>query len=164
MPLRIETFRNDSGGNALYKALSHPLAAERIQTLLAKLKSCGPFAVYDPDGIAEAFALFHPLPAPAQYLVQNLEHLGRRFQGIEAWPVTAIETADAATLFVTSFDTEKKLAQIRHLLAARMEIFSLDPAKLPAELLTVPARYLSPLNFATNFAFSRHHRLTFPAP
>src|ERR1700733_594029 len=46
-----------------------------------------------------------------------------------------------------------------------METFSLDALKLPPELLTVPGRYLSPLNFATNFAFFRdeaghHTRLT----
>jgi hypothetical protein len=165
MPLRIETFRNDSGGNALYKALSHPLAAEKAQALLAKLGASGPLAIYDPDGIAEAFDIFYPLPAPAHYFVQNLQHAGRRFRDVEAQAITAIETANAAALFVASFDAERKLAQIRHLLPANVEIFSLDALKLPGELLTLPARYVSPLNFATNFVFFRdeaghHTRLT----
>jgi hypothetical protein len=165
MPLRIETFRNDSGGNALYKALSHPLAAEKAQALLAKLAASMPFALYDPDGIAEAFDVFHPLPAPALYFVQNLQHLGRRFREIEVQPVTAISNTHMAALFVASFDTERKLAQIRHLLPTGVEIFSLDALRLPAELLTLPTRYLSPLNFATNFVFFRdeaghHTRLT----
>jgi hypothetical protein len=165
MPLRIETFRNDSGGNALYKALSHPLAAEKAQALLTKLGASGPFPIYDPDGIAEAFNVFYPLPAPAHYFVQNLQHLGRRFRDVEAQPITAIETANATALFVASFDAERKLAQIRHLLPENVEVFSLDALKLPGELLTLPARYISPLNFATNFVFFRdeaghHTRLT----
>lgn len=165
MPLRIETFRNDSGGNALYKALSHPVAAEKAQALLAKLHAGGAFAVYDPDGIAEAFDLFYPLPAPAHCFVQKLEHLGRRLHDVEAQPITAIATADVTALFVATFDAERKLAQIRHLVPANVEIFSLDALKLPGQLLTLPARYLSPLNFATNFVFFRdetahHTRLT----
>ena len=163
MPLRIETFRNDSGGNALYKALSHPLAAEKAHALLTKLRA--PFAIYDPEGNAEAFDIFYPLPAPAHYFVQNLQHLGHPFKDVEAQPVTEITGASVETLFVASFDAERKLAQIRHLLPTGMEIFSLDALKLPAELLTVPARYVSPLNFATNFVFFRdeaghHTRLT----
>ncbi|HTT82330.1 MAG TPA: hypothetical protein VMF67_02505 [Rhizomicrobium sp.] len=165
MPLRIETFRNDSGGNALYKALSHPLAAERAHALLARLGASLPFAIYDPDGIAEAVDVFCPLPTPAHYFVQNLQHLGRSFRDVEAEPVTAISTAHVTALFVASFDAERRLAQIRHLLPAGLELVSLEPFKLPRELLTQPARYLSPLNFATNFVFFRdehghHTRLT----
>jgi hypothetical protein len=165
MPLRIETFRNDGGGNALYKALSHPLAAEKAHALLAKLGTRGHFALYDPDGIAEAFDIFYPLPAPAHYFVQNLQHLAHRFRDVEAQPITAITTANAAVLFVASFDAERRLAPIRSLLPANIEIFSLDAIKLSGEMLTLPARYISPLNFATNFAFFRdeaghHTRLT----
>ena len=116
MPLRIETFRNDSGGNALYKALSHPLAAEKAQALLARLGGDRTFAIYDPDGFADAFDIFYPLPRPTHYFVQNLQHLGRSFRGVEAEPVIAISAANVAALFVTGFDAEKKLAQIRHLI------------------------------------------------
>jgi hypothetical protein len=165
MPLRIETFRNDIGGNALYKALSHPLAAEKAQRLLANLAARRPFAIFDPDGIAAAFDIFYPLTAPANYFVQNLQHLGRSFRDVEAQPITAIETATTAALFVASFDTERKLAQIRQMLPPEIEIFTLETLKLPSALLTDRARYLSPLNFATNFAFFRdeaghHTRLT----
>ena len=164
MPLRIETFRNDIGGNALYKALSHPLAAEKARLLLAKLGDA-PFAIYDPDGIAEAFGVLYPLPAPTHYFVQNLQHLERRFRDIAAEAITGISDGRPATLFVTSFDAGRKVSQIRHLLPAEVEICSLELIKLPQELLTLPARYLSPLNFATNFAFFRdeaghHTRLT----
>ncbi len=165
MPLRIETFRNDSGGNALYKALSHPLAAEKARELLGNFNTNSGLALYDPEGIAEAFDIFHPLPGPAHYFVQNLQQLGRRFRDVEAQPVTDITTADVTALFVASFDADRKLAQIRHLLPANVEIFSLDGLRLPDAMLTLPARYLSPLNFATNFVFFRdeaghHTRLT----
>jgi hypothetical protein len=136
MPLRIETFRNDSGGNALYKALSHPLAAEEAPALLAQLGRAGNLAIYDPEGLADAFDVFYPPPRPAHYFVQNLEHLGRQFHGVEARPITLISDAQATMLFVASFDAEKKLAQIRHLLPAGLEIASLDALRLPAGLLT----------------------------
>ena len=47
--LDIETFDNLRGGNVVYKALSHPLAARGLAALAA---NAGPVAVFDPDGIA----------------------------------------------------------------------------------------------------------------
>jgi hypothetical protein len=47
--LDIETFDNLRGGNVAYKALAHPLAAERL-ALLAE--QAGPVAIFDPEGIA----------------------------------------------------------------------------------------------------------------
>lgn len=163
MPLRIETFRNDVGGSALYKALSHPLAAPHARALVAKLAASGPAALYDPDGIAEAFDTFYPLNEAglAHYFVQNLQHLDRSFRGLAAQPITELEKAAPAAILVASFDAERKLAAIRHLLPQGTEVFTLEALKLPADLQTDRARYLSPLNFATNFVFFRdeggHH-------
>ena len=59
MPLNIETFSNAVGGNAFYKAITHPLAAEPARALLTKLKAGGPVAIYDPHNLLAAFdALF----------------------------------------------------------------------------------------------------------
>lgn len=163
MPLRIETFRNDVGGSALYKALSHPLAAPCARALVARLAGGAPAALYDPDGIASAFDTFYTLgPAKlAHYFVQNLEHLGRSFHGLSAQTVTGLGAAKPATLLVAGFEIERKLAAIRHLVPVETEVLGFDSLKLPPELLTDRARYLSPLNFATNFAFFRdeggHH-------
>ncbi|MGH6890077.1 MAG: hypothetical protein ACREHF_12935 [Rhizomicrobium sp.] len=163
MPLRIETFRNDVGGSALYKALSHPLAAPQAHALVAKLAASGPAALYDPDGIADAFDTFYPLGEAgiAHYFVQNLQHLERPFRGVAAQPVTALSAAQPAALLVASFETERKLAAIRHLVPERTEVFGFESLKLPPELQTDRGRYLSPLNFATNFVFFRdeggHH-------
>ena len=49
MQLRIETFSNNSGGNAFFKAVTHPLAARAMPALLERLGR-GKVAVYDPDG------------------------------------------------------------------------------------------------------------------
>ncbi len=77
MPLHIDTFRNGAGGSALYKALSHPLAAERAVELLRELAAAGPVALYDPDGIMAAFDAFYPLKNVTidGLYVQNVEHL-----------------------------------------------------------------------------------------
>ena len=50
--LNIQTFDNRAGGNVLYKALTHPLAAEAMTELSTRLAP--PIALYDPEGIAAA--------------------------------------------------------------------------------------------------------------
>ena len=167
MPLRIDTFRNDVGGSAVYKALSHPLAVPAAHALVARLAAAGSLAIYDPDGIAAAFDQFYPLAGAntACYFVQNVEQLESRFRGLAARPVTEMTETSAAAVFVASFEPERRLAAIRHLIPLSVEIFSLESLKLPPELQTDKARYLSALNFATNFAFYRdedghHTRLT----
>jgi len=63
--LQIQTFDQRAGGNVYYKALSHPLVAEALAPMLARLRQ-GAFALYDPDGIADAlFALYPDAPRPA---------------------------------------------------------------------------------------------------
>ena len=47
--LRIETFTNSRGGNAFFKALTHPLAARAMPPLLNRLGR-SPIALYDVDG------------------------------------------------------------------------------------------------------------------
>ncbi len=165
MPLSIETFRNDTGGNFAYKALSHPLAAEPARALAAQLAATGPIAIYDPEAIAAVFDAFYSLKGTdlEGYFVQKIEHLDRRFHDRAAEPVTA--ASRARTLLIASFDPAKPLRQIAHLLAPDCRIFSFEGLKLPAGMLTDPQRYLSPLNFATNFALFRdaegqHTRLT----
>ena len=55
MALRIETFDNVRGGNTLYKALTHPRAAQLGHALVGDLRRNAPLAVYDPGGAADAF-------------------------------------------------------------------------------------------------------------
>jgi hypothetical protein len=157
MPLNIETFRNDLGGSAAYKALSHPLAAERARALLARLASKSPLAVYDPDGLFNAFEVFYPLAGIplAGYFVQNVERVGGEFRGAAAQPITALSNVHCGSILVASFEEKKALTAIGHLIPKSAEIASFAALKLPFELQTDTSRYLTPLNFATNFAFFR---------
>lgn len=163
MPLRIETFRNDIGGSSVYKAVSHPLAVEPARALVDRLRAQSPVAIYDPDGLIESFDLFHSLAGlpVAGLFVQNVEHLGRSFRGHTAQPATALPKSGARGVLIASFDDQRPLGHIRHLVPADAEVFSFAALRLPADMLTDKARYLSNLNFATNFAFFRdsggHH-------
>jgi hypothetical protein len=149
--LDIQTFDARRGGNVLYKALVHPLAAEAIAALAATLKQAGPLAVFDPDGVAPALFALHPeMPPPAEVFVQDVSRLGEG-----ARPLTDLPTSQAATLLIASFDSARIEARIRHFVPPALKIVSLDQAKLPASMLTSPRTYLDKLNFATNYAFFR---------
>ena len=96
--------------------------------------STGPVAIYDPDGIAPAVDAFYHLAQvePAYYFVQKIEDLQRRFADISAQPITDIVDAKAGAVFVASFEPERKLLPIKHLLPKGIETFSLESLKLPA--------------------------------
>ncbi len=61
--LRIETFDNKSGGNAFFKAVTHPLAAAAAPELLRRLGE-GRSAVYDVEGQVDALAELYDLSRP----------------------------------------------------------------------------------------------------
>lgn len=165
--LPIETFSNVSGGNALYKALAHPLAADGVSSLLYNLRTEGPVVLYDPFGDAAAFAALYDFSSVriSTCLVQQIEDLGERRFGCETAPVTALKDAPERKLFIAAYEVDRLRQQINHLIPAGMKIYSFDDLKLPDSLLTDRRRYLNPLNFATNFAFfrdsgGRHTRIT----
>ena len=152
--LDIKTFDARQGGNVLYKAFAHPLAAEAIACLAAGLR--GTLAVYDPDGVADALFALHPeMPAPAELYVHDTEQIGQARAGCRARPLTDMRESRAGTLLVASFDAGKLSARVAPLLPPSMALATLEAARLPAALLTNPRRYLDPLNFATNYAFFR---------
>lgn len=154
--LDIRTFDARQGGNVLYKALVHPLAAEGLARLFARLAAAGPVAVYDPDGILDALAALCPdLPKLAGVYVHDTGKLGTVHAGLAARPVTDLPASGARAVLVTAFDTGRIRPRIAHLLPPGAELVSLDEARLPEPMLTVRGRYLDRLNFATNFAFFR---------
>lgn len=163
MSINIATFSNVTGGNALFKALTHPKSADGARTLLAALRASGPVAVYDPLGHAEAFANIYSLNGVTidAAFVQRVDDVGRALFGREARPVTELAKCAVRTVFVVAFDAQRAVQQIRHLLPAGAQVVSLDEMRLPDRMLSNPRRYLDPLNFATNFAFFRerggHH-------
>ena len=140
----------------LYKALSHPLAAEKLLAVAARLRNAGAVALYDPDNVAGALYALHPaMPPAAELYVHDVEQVGAVRDGLTARPLTELPRADARTLLVAAFDASRTLARVQPLLAPGMEVVSLDQARLPPELTTVPGRVLDKLNYATNFVFFR---------
>ena len=157
MALRIETFDNATGGNTLYKALTHPRAAEPARALLAALSAGGPVAICDPDGAISAFAELFGLAGVeiAGIYVQQLERCGAVVLGRAARPSTELAHSNARSVFVAAFDAERVLAQLKPYLPTGVRSFSLDRMRIAPDRLTNRRRYLDPLNFATNFAFFR---------
>ena len=154
--LHIQTFDNRAGGNVLYKALAHPLAAEAIFRLYARLSRIGPVALYDPDGIAEAlFALYPDVPELAGIYVHDVVAVGTKRAGLIARPLTDLPGSAAGTVLIAAFDAARIAARIANLAPPGAEVVTLDEARLPPALLTNRARYLDRLNFATNFVFFR---------
>ena len=162
MPLKIDTFSNIKGGNSLYKALVHPLAAEKAKTLISKIAAAGSVAIYDPrDTIASIAELYDIGAWDIKHIyVQRIESLlgdngSRTVLGRLTQAVTELQSCNAATLFIAAFDSERLLTQIRHLIPPSINVITLDDIRLPSEMLTNPRNYLDPLNFATNFALFR---------
>ncbi|MDE2474878.1 MAG: hypothetical protein KGO48_07520 [Alphaproteobacteria bacterium] len=166
MALPIETFSNVAGGNAFYKAITHPLAVKPARELVARLEACESVALYDPHELLAGFDAFFALDQVriAGVFVQNAERAGSKFRGHAARPVTELSQIAAATVLVADFDTKQTEFHLRRF-ADRAEILSFDSLRLPDHMLTSRTRYLANLNFATNFAFFRdadghHTRLT----
>jgi hypothetical protein len=154
--LRIETFDNKSGGNAFFKAATHPLAAAVAPELLRRLKA-GNCAVYDVEGQVDALAELYDFGGIdlAGCFVQDVSAVGRKVLGKPAQPVTALKDSFARTVFVAGFEAERATAHIRHLLPRDATVISLDALRLPESIVPKGRRYLDPLNFATNFVFFR---------
>ena len=163
MPLNIETFSNAVGGNAFYKAVTHPLAAGPARELVTTLRANGPVAIYDPHNFLAAFDAVYPLERIefAGLFVQDLAQVGRVFRNHSARPITELPESRATTVLIAAFDAAVPSAHIKPLLCNNASLLTFDQLRLPADMLSDGKRYLSNLNFATNFVFFRdaggHH-------
>jgi hypothetical protein len=157
MALGIETFDNTRGGNALYKALTHPATARSARALLDELAHHAPVAIYDAGSAAEAFGALYDLDQIeiAGAYVHQVTRVGSAVLGRAARPVTELARCRARAVFVAAFDAERALLQMRPYLPDGAAIFTLDAMRIPADRLTNTRSYLDPLNFATNFSFFR---------
>ncbi len=157
MVLRIGTFDNATGGNTLYKALTHPRAAHPGQALLVALADNAPVAICDPGGAISAFAeLFGLFEIEiAGVYVPQVERFGTKILGRAAEPVSKLADSGGRSVFVAAFDAERLIAQLEPYLPRGARVFSLDMMRIPPDRLTNRRAYLDPLNFATNFAFFR---------
>src|SRR3954447_9869031 len=98
--LHIQTFDEKAGGNVIYKALAHPLAAEAVQRLYARLE--GPVALYDPDGIADALVAMYPAAFESLF-VHDISAVGEVRAGVQTEPLTKIGHSGARTVLVAAF-------------------------------------------------------------
>jgi len=163
MALNIETFSNVTGGATLFKALGHPLTADKVAALSATVRQAGDLAIYDPWNQLTPFLELYPLSdidVSAVY-VQDIERIGKALAGCQAQPVTQLQQASQPSLLIAAFDAQRLRDHVAPLVPAGMSVYTFDDLRLPDEMLTRPGRYLDPLNFATNFAFFRdsdgHH-------
>nr|WP_295739017.1 hypothetical protein [uncultured Acidocella sp.] len=150
--LDIETFDNLRGGNVVYKALSHPLAAKALADLAAR---AGAVALFDPDGIAGPLLALCPDFEIEGLYVQDTLALGQPRAGYIARPLTELPQARVSTVLLAAFDAAKRAQHLHALLPPGAELVTLDAVKLPEAWLSEPKRYLEPRNFATNFVFFR---------
>lgn len=157
MGLDIATFSNVTGGASFFKAVGHPLAARAAKGFLQSIAAAGPVAIYDPLGLATGFAALHDLAQLdiVGVYVQDVSEIGMARLGQTTQPVTDLPGSTAATVLVAAFDAERLIAHIRNLLPDGATAISLDALRLPDDMLSDPADYLNPLNFATNFVFFR---------
>jgi hypothetical protein len=153
--LDIETFDNLRGGNVVYKALAHPLAAEGLARLAETLNTAGLTAIYDPDGISSPLLALSPRIDVEGVYVHDTLAVGQPRGGHISRPLTELPESRAATVLIASFDASRLAARIRPYLPPAATVITLDGAKLPETLITNPARYLDAVNFATNFVFFR---------
>jgi hypothetical protein len=153
--LDIETFDNLRGGNVVYKALAHPVAAEGLGRLAARLNAAGRVAVYDPDGIAGPLLALAPAMDVAGVYVHDTLAVGQVRGGHVARALTELAAAKVGSVLVAAFDAARVVARIAGLAPAGAEVLTLDGVKLPERLVTKKKRYLEAVNFATNFVFFR---------
>ena len=172
MALKLETFTNRAwrpgnnyGGNTMFKALGHPLSADKARVLMAEISARGSVAVYDPLAHAEDFDNFYNLAALdiEGVYVQQVEEEGRALFDKKAKLLSDLPTSKAKTVFVAAFNAERLIDNIAHLIPKGTEIKSFDDIALPDIMLSDTRTYLAPINFATNFGFLRdqgdHHTI-----
>ncbi|MDE2319030.1 MAG: hypothetical protein KGK02_04950 [Rhodospirillales bacterium] len=150
--LDIETFDNKRGGNVVYKALSHPLAARALAALAER---AGPVALFDPDGIAAPLLALCPSLEIEGLYVQDTQAIGQVRAGHVARALLDLPHARVGTVLMAAFDAGRVAQHLRGLLPPGAELLTLDEVKLPEAWLTVQGRYLEARNFATNFVFFR---------
>lgn len=150
--LNIETFDNQRGGNVVYKALSHPLAARALASLAAR---AGRLAVFDPQGIAAPLLALCPALQVEAVYVQDVQAVGRACAGHVTRAMTELPQVQVNSVLMAAFEPGRQKQHVQALLPAGVTLLTLDDIKLPASWLSVPQRYLEARNFATNFAFFR---------
>jgi hypothetical protein len=153
--LEVDTFDNVLGGNVLYKALAHPIAAEKLTLLAARLKAAGPVSIYDPERSAGTLLALSPCIDVEGVYVHDSQAVGKDRGGHGARPLLELAGAQANAVLIAAFDAHRHTARVRSLAPGIATVATLDEVRLPDRWLTNSARYLDAVNFATNYAFFR---------
>ena len=164
-PDQLETYNssaswrpgNNFGGNAVFKALTHPLVAAKAAALQQKLQGKR-VAVYDPDGHYGQFAALFPLKESRieGYYVQNVAHRGRlSVEGLPARLITDLDASCYDVILLASFAAER-VAQQAVAYVGTTPTASLGELHLDAAFLTNTKNYLDPLNFVVNNILWEH--------
>ncbi|WP_215767368.1 adenine nucleotide alpha hydrolase family protein [Gluconobacter cerinus] len=151
--LDIRTF-GPQGGNVLYKALAHPLAAEAL-TRMEKAFAGQTIVIYDPEDTVRTLVALYPGLKPSVVLVHDTEQVGQPdgFGGAKQ-ALLELPNTEADIILALSFDDAKMRGRLGKLLDGRT-LHTLAPARLPDDMIVRGRPYLDKLNFATNFAFFR---------
>ncbi|MBS0983582.1 hypothetical protein [Gluconobacter cerinus] len=151
--LDIRTF-GPQGGNVLYKALAHPLAAEAL-TRMEKAFAGQTIVIYDPEDTVRTLVALYPGLKPSVVLVHDTEQVGQPdgFGGTKQ-ALLALPDTEADIILALSFDDAKMRGRLGKLLNGRT-LHTLAPTRLPDDMIVRGRPYLDKLNFATNFAFFR---------
>jgi len=151
--LDIRTF-GPQGGNVLYKALAHPLAAEAL-TRMEQDFAGQTIAIYDTEDTVRTLVALYPGLRPSVVLVHDTEQVGQPdgFGG-ERKALVDLPHVDGDIILALSFEDAKMRGRLGSLLNGR-DLHTLAPARLPDDMIVRGRPYLDKLNFATNFAFFR---------
>lgn len=155
--LKIETFDNTHGGNAFFKAIGHPYVQTKVQDFITSISDQSGVALYDPYGMFNAFAEIHDVSSVRFHktFVQRFEDLGATIHGASPQLIQDIDASKTRKLVIAAFDSDFLVRQMAHMIPQGVEVVSFDAFRLPETMLSNKRQYLSPLNFATNFALFR---------
>lgn len=166
MTLNITTFSNKSGGQAFFKALGHPKMHQALLELRESLRGDQVYA-YDPDGYFWDFVSLAQMDATEfdGVFVQDLSDEGKELGPHKALLVDQLPQCPARVLLILSFDRDKVMSHVGHLVPPGCTVITLEPLKLPKEMVRNHFNYLDNLNFSANYCFfrdlgDRHTRLT----
>lgn len=154
MSLNIQTFSNQYGSNSLFKALGHPLAADKISNLIEPLKKAQKPTLYDPYGYYETLKELYPQIKDISFVKIFIQQVEDLLERPHTEIISSLPNTDTDLLFCCFFDLDQTLHTFQHLVS-QAKILSLDAIRLPNKMLKFPHNYLTPLNFATNYAFFR---------
>ena len=127
--LRIQTFDARAGGNVIYKALAHPLAAEGIARLYARIARPGRSRSTTRTASPKPLLAMYPdLPGIAGLFVHDVMLVGQGTCGHDGARADRVCRRSAKAVLIAAFDAGRVSARIAHLLPQGAQCLTLDEA------------------------------------